>query len=260
MYKKNLGYYLGFFVSMVVFSVIAVTSINYVLAAGVVPPPTTSSTTTSTPPPETETTTTTSPPTETSTSTSTTTSTTQDTNSSSNDSSSDTNDSNSTTKISTTSASSNSQSDQSKSSIQADKEIAVADGTDKITLTVILVDKDGKTIIDITPTIEISGEGNNYEIKKEGNNYIITITSTIPGEKTIKVKSGDIELPEVKGFFVEKDTSIAQTQNISTKSIYYAWWFWLLIILLIVLIVYLIYYELKLKKKQPYNQSDIQNN
>lgn len=184
---------------------------------------TTSTTTTTTPPPTTTSTTTTTTTTTTTSDSSTTTSmstaTTSETQTSS--SSAITQNTSATTKSSSTKTSSTpepftSQTTQSK--IVQDKNSAVADGVDKITLTVTVVDSTGKIVTDTPPSVEISGKGNSYQMKQEGDGFIITITSTEPGEKIIKISDGTVGLPEVKGIFTQKETVVTQTNNQDNQS------------------------------------------
>lgn len=127
--------------------------------------------------------------------------------------------------------------DDTGSIIEADKDEISANGEDKTIISVTLKDNKGNIPTGTIPTIEVTGNYNTVsELIKEGEEkYSIALSSTRAEEKTVKVKAGDKELPQIK--ISAKEAPIKEAKQITTY--YQSWWFWLLIILGIVLVLVL---------------------
>lgn len=128
------------------------------------------------------------------------------------------------------------QDDNTGSTVETNKNEFSADGKDKVTISVTVKDNNGKTTTETVPTVEVTGNDNTVsEVKKEEDKFMVTLTTTNPEEKTIRVKAGNVEMPEIKIPATKSNidlNKIAKNQPKLSASIYLTWWFWTLIILL----------------------------
>lgn len=161
---------------------------------------------------------------------------------------------------STSQSTSSSSVDKSKSKIEVDKTEGKADGQDKITISLVLLDSQGKAITGLSPDINASGSHNTVsKIEFKNNKYVANLTSATPEEKTISAKVGKVELDSVKVKFVANLTSTTNTaatkssDGASKKSFWSLWWWLILLIILLTIAVPLFiffYYKKKKKKKE----------
>lgn len=117
------------------------------------------------------------------------------------------------------------------SSVEVSKNRAIADGSDIISIKVIIRDTKKKIIKNKKPIIEVSGQGNNLsDPVLIGNEWIGELSSTIPEEKTITVKVEKITLaskPKVSFFkegeeeqkpIIEPLTVSLKVNNLATRA------------------------------------------
>lgn len=129
------------------------------------------------------------------------------------------------------------------STVETDKDEINANGEDKVTIGITIKDKSGNLTTE-TPTVEITGKDNTVsDVQKKGDGkYTVALTTTTDDEKTIKVKTKDMELPEIKIAAVNSDIDLEKAANdrIETYARWYeSWWFWTLIFLGIALVLVL---------------------
>lgn len=192
-----------------------------------------------------------------------------DTPSNQNPSSTPSSDTNTTTPSSGSSSTSTSTStvDKSKSKIETDKTEAVANGQDKITISLTLLDSKGKVITGLKPVIIISDSDNTLSSTEfKDNKYVATLTSTKAEDKDISAKIDKVELDKVKVKFTAATTAntaatASPTTTTSTTSKCPAWWafwqsswwscwWWIVLILLVLIVAGYMYYRYRKQHSQ----------
>lgn len=153
--------------------------------------------------------------------------------------------------------------DKSKSSITVDKEEALANGEDKITISLILMDSKERVIEGLEPEIAVSGSENTVSaIEYKDKKYVATLSSTTAEEKEISAKVGKIEFDKIKVRFIAETVETAPTATTETaafkkcQTFWQCWWWLLLLILLLILIIAVyLYYRYKKARRELEKQA-----